>query len=348
MNNLFAQAGGAAVSDTTKKLDWEVFPIISYDTDAGFGYGIRGHLKNLLKADESLDLILYNSTKGERWYRFQLSLPDYEARQGTEFGYAVDLIADYDKWINYYFYGIGNSSSYGDGKTYTKQPFEINILLSRTITPKIVLQAGLRYSMIKFINFPELSFPYNFAFEKKSDQMAFIVNAMYDTRNSIINPTTGNTLIAGFETSPPFSFTNSSFSKALLTFQFYRKIIFPELILAGRMSVQQLIGNNIPVQFFSTLGGSQTLRGFSQDRFADKSRALINAELRFPIWKRLGAIAGMDAGRVFPSLQQFSFDHWRINPVAGLRYYMNNFVVRADVGISNETTGFYLNFGHIF
>lgn len=32
----------------------------------------------------------------------------------------------------------------------------------------------------------------------------------------------------------------------------------------------------------------------------------------------------------------------------GLRYYLQNFVVRFDMGFSGEGTGIYFNFGHIF
>jgi hypothetical protein len=34
--------------------------------------------------------------------------------------------------------------------------------------------------------------------------------------------------------------------------------------------------------------------------------------------------------------------------VAGLRFYMNTFVVRCDVGFGKETTGLYFNFGQVF
>jgi hypothetical protein len=125
-------------------------------------------------------------------------------------------------------------------------------------------------------------------------------------------------------------------------------ILEPGVIIAERISMQQLIGNGIPVQFLLPLGGGQTLRGFPENRFLDRSSTLINIELRFPIWLRLGGIAGLDAGRVFPSVDRFTFSDWKISPVAGLRLYLNNFILRADLGLSNETVGFYLNFGHIF
>ena len=352
---IFCLSAGLYADDTEKpyppapdQVEWEAFPILTYDTDAGFGYGAKGYLRNIFGGNESYDLTLYNSTKGERWYRFQFSYPDYEIRQGTDYGFALDLVADYDKWISYYFYGIGNSSSYDGRKIYTKEPLLFSLILNRTITPHIIVQAGLNYQTIRFINFPDSSLPAVYSFTEKTDQLLFLINAVYDTRNSIINPDSGLAILAGFEHSPMFSFTNSSFTSLKLTFQSYNRVIFSRLIFAGRISVQQLIGNNIPVQFLLPLGGNETLRGFPQDRFLDKSSVLINAEFRFPIWRRFGGIAGVDAGRVYAGLDKFSFDSWKISPVAGLRFYLKNFIVRADLGISNETVGFYFNFGHIF
>jgi hypothetical protein len=39
---------------------------------------------------------------------------------------------------------------------------------------------------------------------------------------------------------------------------------------------------------------------------------------------------------------------WIVNPVVGLRFFMDNFIVRADVGFYKGDIGFYLNFGHIY
>jgi len=69
----------------------ELFPILNYDSDAGFGYGGKGFLYNFLCGKESFDLTLYNSTKGERWYRFIFSFPDIQRRQGTKYPIAFDL-----------------------------------------------------------------------------------------------------------------------------------------------------------------------------------------------------------------------------------------------------------------
>ena len=94
---LFRQINLAAQTDSSlKNNEWEAFPIINYDSDAGFGYGGKGFLYNFLNGKESFDLTLYNSTRGERWYRFVFSITDIQRRQGKKYPIAFDLTADYD------------------------------------------------------------------------------------------------------------------------------------------------------------------------------------------------------------------------------------------------------------
>ncbi len=98
-----------AQSDSSNRAETEVLPILSYDTDTGFGYGAKAFLYNKFNIQESFDLILFNSTKGEQWYKVVFSLPDFETRQGTEFPFALDLIFEYDKWKKYNIYYYGKS-----------------------------------------------------------------------------------------------------------------------------------------------------------------------------------------------------------------------------------------------
>ncbi len=114
----------------------------------------------------------------------------------------------------------------------------------------------------------------------------------------------------------------------------------PNFVWANRIILQTI--TDVPYQLQLPLGGNNTLRGLPQDRYLSNSTVLINSEFRFPIWWRLGGIAGVDLGN------SESTSDWIINPVVGLRFYMDNFVVRFDVGFGKETTGIYFNFGHVF
>ena len=97
-------------------------------------------------------------------------------------------------------------------------------------------------------------------------------------------------------------------------------------------------------------GGSTTdaMRGYKSNRFADKGKILINAEYRFPIWWRFGGNLFVDAGSVFPSFRISEMKKFIADAGWGLRFYMPDFVVRFDMGFSQEGIGIYFNFGHIF
>jgi endonuclease/exonuclease/phosphatase family metal-dependent hydrolase len=332
----------------------EPLPIFSYDTDVGFGYGAKAFFLNHLELNESFDLVLFNSTKGERWYRFVFSIPDFELRQGKVYPFSLDFLADYDKWIKNSYFGIGNDSKFEDREYYTREPLELSLTASRGFTQTFIGQFGTRFKTTN-----------NFNFEASSDSSSLInlppevnpsnakyfslfLNLRYDTRNSFINPTRGAVIQAEGEYAPDYSFTNVSFMRWGLTLQSYSRLFYPTTILALRLNFQNINGDQIPIQNLLSLGGNQTLRGYPQDRFLDKVAAVANAELRFPIFWRFGGVAGIDLGRVWNELSDVGFTDWHKNSNFGLRFYFETFIVRLDVGMSSETTGFYLNFGHVF
>lgn len=347
-----------AQNDSLNNSQTELFPIINYDSDAGFGYGGKVFLFNHLHQKESFDITLYNSTKGERWYRFVFSIMDMQRRQGKEFPLAFDLIIDYDKWISYRYYGVEyftQRDSLYEYETYTREPFEISALLSKGFTDNFVVSIGLKYKTISSYNFNtngELKkFDGDFN-NRHIKTLSFLSSIKWDSRNSFINPNKGIITQLDFEYAPEYSFTNADYFKLSFTFQNYVTVFVPKIILASRIIGQMIFPANVPIQLQLPIGGNNTLRGLPQDRYLSASTIIINNEIRFPIWKRLGGIAGLDVGSTGATTdydfwsQQLS--GWIINPVLGLRYYMDNFIVRFDVGFGKENTGIYFNFGHIF
>jgi outer membrane protein assembly factor BamA len=333
-----------------EKATTDFLPIVSYDTDAGFGYGVKSFFLNHLHYRESFDVVLFNSTKGVRWYRLVFSIPDFELRQGTEYPLAIDVVLDYDKWISYSFFGVGNSSRFDDREYYTREPFEISVTASRGFSSTVVAQLGIKHKQIK---------NYNFTAESRLVHLKPDLNASttlstslstslrYDTRNSYINPLKGSVVLGEVEVAPKWFSNNVNFIRLSGTFQHYVSL-FDSVVVATRTSLQVLRGSDLPITVLLPVGGGGTLRGYPQDRYLDKVAALANIEFRFPIVWRFGAIAGLDLGKVWNDVGELNIKNWAVNGVLGLRFYFDTFVVRADVGISNETTGFYLNFGHVF
>ena len=223
--------------------------------------------------------------------------------------------------------------------------------MSRGFSENIVCQFGLKYKTVRNFNFSDTSKlllqPSRLSF-LKANFSSINLSFRYDTRNSFINPCKGLVLLGETEYAPKLSFTNTSFSRYAGWFQYYSILFYPNTIFAFRTGLQTLNGKNLPVQALLSIGGNNTLRGYPQDRFLDKTAALVNAELRFPIFWRFGGILGFDAGKVWNSISMMDFRNWPSNPVFGLRFYMDTYVIRLDVGLGKETTGFYFNFGQIF
>lgn len=329
----------------------EFLPILMYDTDIGFGYGVKGFLLNYLGGKESFDIIAFNSTKGERWYRMVFSIPDFEIRQGKKYPLALDVVVDYDKWIHNSFFGIGSTSRYEDREFYTQEPFEIKTTLSRGFSPHVIARMGLKYTSIRNYNFEEsgrldkLPPSLNSGTVRYSSVSA---GMRYDTRDSYINPSRGHVVDAEVEFAPDISLNNVAFTFVNVSLQNYMVLFYPKTVLATRLKMKSVSGDDLPVQVLIPSGGNNSIRGYSQNRFLDRASAVANIEMRFPIYWRFGGVVGFDAGTVARSVGDIFDSTIFTSPVVGLRFHMDTFIVRVDAGFGKETMGFYFNFGQVF
>lgn len=118
-------------------------------------------------------------------------------------------------------------------------------------------------------------------------------------------------------------------------------IFLLSICINGIPMIAQQISTDEPSKFIErNLGGP---------RMGVTYRTWDKAELDQPkVISQFGGIVGIDAGRVAPTPRLLSVADWAVTPVTGLRFYMDTFVVRADVGFGKETMGLYFNFGHVF
>jgi outer membrane protein assembly factor BamA len=326
-----------------------MLPIICYDSDIGFGFGGKLFLFDVLNSNESFDLILFNSTKGERWYKFVYSIPDFQTRHGKKFPFSVDFVAEYDKFNKYYFY-----TSFNDKKETAYEKINLGVFLTKGFLKDFYSSLALQFKSFNLYNKQKDSLPYYpyRSIPETAQFFSILLSSTWDTRNSYINPESGS--LAQFE-AEFISLNNHNDSedyinfRFLLAFQNYRAVIFEKLIMAFRIKLENIL---IPYESYSPMvfmklpaGGSNTLRGYPLDQFRFTEMILVNYELRFPIWWKIGGVTGFDyATGNINELESESL----VNAVLGLRLFMDNFIVRADFGFSGKSTGFYLNFGHLF
>jgi len=221
-------------------------------------------------------------------------------------------------------------------------------MFSRGFTKNLVVELGARFKNISCYNF-DLTGLLQYRTPTNIKYVSIIFNFRWDTRTNFINPQNGFVLEIENEYSPDLFKQGNSFYKLGILGQHYITLFKPNFVWANRIILQTITDAAYQLQL--PIGGNNTVRGLPQDRYLSTSTALINSEFRFPIWKRLGGIAGLDIGSIgsfFCDSYRESDPGWIINPVLGLRFYMDNFVVRFDVGFGSENTGIYFNFGNIF
>jgi hypothetical protein len=141
---------------------------------------------------------------------------------------------------------------------------------------------------------------------------------------------------------------------------------YADLVLAAR-GVYEIQSQGAPFFSLDTLpftedprigmGGVRTLRGYKQDRFVGHVMAMTNYEIRwtFAQTRLLGqrfafiGVPFLDMGRVFDTARHTSFAKWKRAQGLGLRVAWNlSTIVMIDYGVSEEDSGLYINFTHIF
>jgi len=323
------------------------FPILMYDSDIGFGFGGKGVVKNRFKKDESFDLILFGSTKGEQWYVFTFSIPDFEIRQGRRYPLALDLKLTYDKILKSNFFGFGNGTR-DNPFQFPTEITKLELILGHAFSKSIIAEAGFRFSAFSAYGFDPAWGTIASTTPGAGQSRISSLNAgfRWDTRDSQIHPHRGWRLNWSLEKALKSSVSDWDFLKIRMETSAYASL-WKNHVLAGRFWTQHVSGN-VPYSEMSKIGDSWTARGYKADRFLDRAMALTSLEYRFPVYRKIGGVAFTDAGRVWPGIQKFGFTDWHGNWGMGLRYYLENFVVRLDIGKSPEGTRMFFMFGQVF
>jgi outer membrane protein assembly factor BamA len=339
--------------DQNETLSWDAFPILMYDTDIGVGYGGRGRIVNLLKIRESFDLMLFNSSKGERTYIFKFSVPDFEIRQGTIYSLSFDLSAEYSKYLKQYYYGIGPDSLKEDLTYFTDEQKELQMTLGRGFSPRFVMELQYVIRNVHTFNV-EQDKPFTEGLQAVGNMFSPFVALLlrYDTSDSRIHPQQGvRIILRGDAADKWMGNKNAAYYRGSLDVRAYRRMFHSRSVLAVRGLLKKISGSRVPLFEMPVLGGGSefsALRGFQFNRYRDLGKILFNAEYRFPVWSRLGGNLFVDAGSVWPNWSSIRLSAFAVSAGGGLRYNLDEFVVRFDIGFSREGFGIYFNFDHIF
>jgi len=344
---LLPRPGHAAIADSLHVRSLSAFPIVMYDSDIGIGLGAKSLLRNGFGHDESLDLLVFFSSKGEQWYVLAGSIPDPELRQGRRFAGALDIKLEFDKLLKSNYFGLGNGTDDNEHQ-FPKEFWTLQLTLGTAPHPRLIGEIVGRLTHYAIYGYDPAwgTITAGTAGAGESFVAAFGARIRWDGRDSSVNPRKGWRVVAGVDLARPEMGSDWRFTVFRLESSLYASLA-RDHVIAGRWWMQSVDGV-APYVELSKVGDSWTARGFKADRFLDRAMTLSSMEYRFPLYRRLGGVAFVDVGRVWPGLHDLSLRDWHADAGGGLRYYLANFVTRLDVGSSNEGTRIFLQFGHVF
>ena len=190
----------------------------------------------------------------------------------------------------------------------------------------------------------------------------------FDTRDYEPDPNHGVFVDAALDVGSAVVGSKYDWVRGMLTPRAYVSLLgdLTDLVLAARATLQvqsrstPFFGMNlIPYteEPRSGLGGLRTLRGFKQDRFVGPVMTLFNAELRWT-FARLEAlhqsfgllvVPFIDLGSVYDRVADLSLAGWKRDQGLALRAAWNMAtIITVEYAVSEEDSGFYVNFNHMF
>lgn len=173
------------------------------------------------------------------------------------------------------------------------------------------------------------------------------IGIVYDTRDNVFNAYKGIYARIDQLFAPKFIGNQYAFTLTEGTFCHYARA-WKGAVVASRLHARLTYGNT-PWGMMSGLGGSNTMRGYWEDRYNDKCAADITVELRQHLFSRFGMVAWGGVGSVFPRLPELFKSHALWNAGLGLRWEFKQRVnIRVDYGFGQHQSGLVFSINEAF
>ena len=178
---------------------------------------------------------------------------------------------------------------------------------------------------------------------------------VWENRDSEFDPHIGNRAQLEVNYAPKY-LSEFPLTTVRLDMRQYARL-FNFFTLAGRVEGRHA-GGNVPYWELSSLGDDYSLRGYPLNRFKGNSSLAYNLELRawliqFPAYRiKIGGHVFTDGGRVFTGqddFEDFFNNHKHTLGVGGaFSAFSPDFILRAEVGFSDNATQLYIGLGYMF
>lgn len=340
-------------------------PIVNFSSDDGTGLGLRAYLYDYdgesIPYRRSFSAQAFFTTGGKWVHRLQMDIPNFRPGHRLE----IEALFEKEEFANYYgelsdaevdsLLGEVDADTRKKRTTFEQAYPKLRIMWIRNLRAPWRLRAEFQAGHSSITpNADEGSILRNLDPLGANGGTLFIAGSSlrYDTRDDYTNSAKG--ILEEFLIQYGIG-GGGDFNGVKLSYEHRHFLpLWEGLVFAHRAGADITFGN-VPFYEELKLGGSSTVRGLAAARVRGQGRFLANGELRWQGLRLsnrqqiyLGGLLFADAGQVFARRDGPSLDDWRTGKGAGLRFYWQSTIVRADYGSSGERTGLYITFSQVF
>jgi hemolysin activation/secretion protein len=349
---------GKRYEDSTKFTSKVVLaPIASYEPSTSLGLGVGA--KFLFKfAGSGLETRTSNIPLSVTYtFRNQfLFFSGYTIFFNQE-KYLLKGNLEYSKFPLDYF-GTGSRTTDENKRAINFDNLLVEPLLLKKIAKNLFVGGGIRYNNIfnTRLGEDEGELPKGTSLQDElgSTSLGLEVAITFDSRNNVLNASTGNFL----------EFTHGFYDKSfgsthnfMLTKFDFRQYFQPSYSKEDIIALQwytRLSWDDTPPLELSTLGGPELLRGFQENRFRDRFAFFAQAEYRWQALDRIGFVFYAGAGDVVDGLDEVKWTNMKYSVGSGFRLKIiksENLNIRFDYALglgAIKDNNFYLGIAESF
>ena len=345
---LLLAAAPARAQKSPKRLTVFPFPVLYYAPETRLAGGVAGVATFRLRPDsvtarpssitagaaytQNRQLLLYTSFAvfydSARWYGF------------GEAGYYK---------YSYKFFGIGQKET--PEVFYGVDYPRIRLNAARRVKPRLYAGLSYQYEDYRIVDtavagpLADDAIPGNRG-SRTSGAGPLLI---WDSRDSVLFPSRGMFVTASAVFNGPALGGDRRFARYVLDAALYRPV-FGKAVLALN-GYGSFVAGDAPFQQQSLLGGNKRMRGYYEGRFIDRHLTVLQSELRFPVWRRLGAVAFGGVAALGNDARILRFGELKAAAGVGLRFTVvrrDHLNLRLDYAVGPGTSGFYFTVGEAF
>lgn len=333
--------------DTDKRVRFFPFPVVYYAPETRFVFGVGGNVtfrfkKDLAAKPSTLTFgAAYSQNKQLLLYApFQIFFDSNKYYFFGEVGYYK---------YSYNFYGTGINEV--PAELYSVNFPRIKLNATRLVAPHVYL--GLRY---QFEHYDIQATTPGGTLEKGtvpgsggSVVSGIGIQTVYDTRDSVLYPSSGFYAEGSMITHGKYTGSTHTFSRAIVDVAYYKHL--NKFAILALNSYNSFVIGEAPFQQQSLLGGNKKMRGYYEGRYIDKNLCVLQAEGRFTVYRRWGAVLFGNCGALGGNDAFLRVNDVKYTAGGGLRFTINrkdHLNARLDYAIGPGTSGIYFTIGEAF